>query len=298
MKEADMLILISDAFDPSLAGKLAKFGEVTDDKARLAEANVVLIRSKTKATREYIDEAKNLKMIIRGGVGTDNIDKPYCKEKGIIVHNTPKSPSIAVAELAFAMMLAVPNHIVKAHTTMAAGEWAKKQLKRTELNGKVLGLVGIGNIAQAVATRAAAFGMTVKAYDKYVSESDKAEMIGSLDELAAQADYLSMHLPNTPETKNLLNADVIAKRKNGAVVVNTGRGATVNADDMKAALESGKIAAYATDVWDSDPPSEDYPILSAPNVLMAPHLGASSVENLLRIGEEVVAHIDAFVGGK
>ena len=293
-----MLILISDAFDPSLADKLAKFGEATTDKARLPEADVVLIRSKTKATKDYIDEAKNLKMIIRGGVGTDNIDKPYCAEKGIIVHNTPKAPSIAVAELAFAMMLAVPNHIVKAHTTMSSGEWAKKQLKRTELNGKTLGLVGIGNIAQAVATRAAAFGMTVKAYDKYVAESDKAEMVPTLEELVAQADYVSMHLPNTPETKDLMNAAVIAKMKDGAVVVNTGRGATVNADDMKAALESGKIAAYATDVWDSDPPSENYPILSAPNVLMAPHLGASSVENLLRIGEEVVAHIDAFVGGK
>ena len=293
-----MLILISDAFDPSLPEKLAKFGEVTDDKARLPEADVVLIRSKTKATKEYIDEAKNMKMIIRGGVGTDNIDKAYCAEKGIIVHNTPKAPSIAVAELAFAMMLAVPNHIVKADTTMHAGEWAKKELKRTELFGKTLGLVGIGNIAQAVAERAKAFGMTVKAYDKYVSESDKAEMVPSLEELVPQVDYLSMHLPKTPETIGLLNADVIAKMKDGAVVVNTGRGLTVDADAMKAALESGKIAAYATDVWDSDPPSEDYPILSAPNVLMAPHLGASSKENLLRIGEEVVAHIDAFTGGK
>ena len=293
-----MLILISDAFDPSLPEKLAKFGEVTDDKARLPEADVVLIRSKTQATREYIDEAKNLKMIIRGGVGTDNIDKPYCAEKGIVVHNTPKSPSIAVAELAFAMMLAVPNHIVKAHTTLAAGEWAKKELKRTELHGKTLGLVGIGNIAQAVAVRAAAFGMTVKAYDKYVSESDKAEMVGSLEELLPQVDYLSMHLPKTPETIGMLNAGMIALMKDGAVVVNTGRGLTVDAADMKAALESGKIACYATDVWDSDPPSEDYPILSAPNTLMAPHLGASSVENLLRIGEEVVAHIENFVGGK
>lgn len=293
-----MLILISDAFDPGLPEKLAKFGEVTDDKARLPEADVVLIRSKTKATREYIDEAKNLKMIIRGGVGTDNIDKPYAAEKNIIVHNTPKAPSIAVAELAFAMMLAVPNHIVKADATMHAGQWAKKELKRTELNGKTLGLVGIGNIAQAVALRAAAFGMTVKAYDKYVHESDKAEMVGSLDELVADADYISMHLPKTPETTGLLNADVLAKAKDGVVVVNTGRGLTVDANDMKAALESGKVAAYATDVWDSDPPSKDYPILSAPNVLMAPHLGASSKENLIRIGEEVVAHIDNFVGGK
>ena len=118
------------------------------------------------------------------------------------------------------------------------------------------------------------------------------------DDWLPQVDYLSMHLPKTPETIDLLNGEMIGKMKDGAVVVNTGRGLTVDAAAMKAALESGKIACYATDVWDSDPPSEDYPILSAPNVLMAPHLGASSVENLLRIGEEVVAHIDNFVGGK
>ncbi len=293
-----MLILISDAFDASLAGKLAEFGEVTTDKARVPEADVVLIRSKTTCDKEYIDGAPNLKMIIRGGVGTDNIDKIHCKEKGIIVHNTPKSPSIAVGELAFAMMLAVPNHIVRAHNSMVEGKWIKKELKRTELYGKTLGLVGIGNIAQVVAARAKAFGMTVKAYDKYVPESDKAEMVGSLEELLPQVDYLSMHLPKTPETIDLLNADMIAKMKDGAVVVNTGRGATVDADAMVAALESGKIATYATDVWPTDPPAEDYPILKAPNVLMIPHLGASSKENLLRIGEECFDHIKNFVGGK
>ncbi len=290
-----MLILISDAFDPSLPGKLGRFGEVTEDKERLPEADVVLVRSKTKCTKEYIDSAPKLKLIIRGGVGTDNIDKPYCAEKGIVVHNTPKAPAIAVAELAFAMMLAVPNHLVKAHTTMAAGEWAKKELKRTELHGKTLGLVGIGNIAQAVAVRAAAFGMRVIAYDKYVATSDKAEMIPSLEEMVPQADYISLHLPLTDETRGLLGADVLAKAKDGVVVINTGRGLTVDTDAMTAALESGKVSAYATDVWPSDPPPADFPLLKAPNMLMAPHLGASSKENLLRIGDEVVAHIDTFV---
>ena len=290
-----MLILISDAFDPSLEGKLAEFGEVTTDKERQSEADIILIRSKTKATREYIDNAPNLKLILRGGVGTDNIDKVYCKEKGIVVHNTPKAPSIAVAELAFAMMIAVPNHIVKANETMHAGEWAKKELKRTELHGKTLGLVGIGNIAQALAERAAAFGMKVLAYDPYVESSDKAEMVKDLGEMVAQCDYVSMHVPKTDETTGMLNAGVIEKMKDGAVVINTGRGLTVDAADMKAALESGKIACYATDVWDSDPPSEDYPILSAPNVLMAPHLGASSTENLLRIGDEICDRIRDFL---
>lgn len=293
-----MLILISDAFDPGLEAKLAKFGEVTTDKGRQSEIDIALIRSKTTCDKEYIDNAPNLKMIIRGGVGTDNIDKVYCAEKGIIVHNTPKSPAIAVAELAFAMMIAVPNHIVKADQSMHAGQWIKKELKRTELNGKTLGLIGIGNIAQAVATRAAAFGMKVIAYDKYVSSHELADCKGSLEEMVAEADYISMHLPLTPDTENMINKDTIELMKNGVVVINTGRGKTVHADDMVTALESGKVSCYATDVWPKDPPPADYPLLKAPNVLMAPHLGASSKENLLRIGEEVVAHIEEFMGGK
>ncbi len=293
-----MLILISDAFDPGLEAKLAKFGEVTTDKSRQAEIDIALIRSKTTCDREYIDNAPNLKMIIRGGVGTDNIDKVYCAEKGIIVHNTPHSPSIAVAELAFAMMIAVPNHLVKANQSMHEGQWIKKELKRTELNGKTLGLVGIGNIAQAVAVRAKAFGMKVIAYDKYVTSHDLADCKGSLEEMVAEADYISMHLPLTPETENMINKQVIGLMKDGVVIINTGRGKTVHPEDMVAALESGKVTCYATDVWPKDPPPADYPLLKAPNVLMVPHLGASSKENLLRIGEEVIAHIEVFLGGK
>ncbi|MCB1182394.1 hydroxyacid dehydrogenase [bacterium] len=292
-----MLILISDAFDPSLEDKLAKYGQVTTDKERLAEADVVLIRSKTRCDREYIDQAPNLKMIVRGGVGTDNIDKAYCAEKGIVVHNTPKAPSIAVAELAFAMMLSVPNHIVKANESMRMGQWLKKELKRSELHGKTLGLVGIGNIAQAVAVRAKAFGMHVIAYDKFVESSRLAVLKKSLAEMVAEADYISLHVPLTDDTFHMIDADVIAKMKDGAIVINTGRGRTVDSAAMIAALESGKVAAYATDVWPKDPPDSDYPLLKAPNVFMSPHLGASSNENLLRIGDEVCERIEDFLGG-
>lgn len=290
-----MLILISDAFDPGLAEKLVRFGEVTDDKGRQAEADVILIRSKTKCTKEYIDESPNLKLIIRGGVGIDNIDTAYAKEKGIQVNNTPKASAIAVGELAFALMIAVPNRLIEGHNSMKEGKWIKKELKRSELFGKTLGLVGIGNIATEVAKRGAAFGMKVKAYDKYVSESDHAEMVESLDALVDGADYISLHLPLTDDTREMINADVIAKMKDGAVLVNSGRGACVHAEDTKLALESGKLRAYATDVWPSDPPADDYPLLHAPNVLMTPHLGASSKENLLRIGVEVEGIIDIFV---
>ena len=290
-----MLILISDAFDASLAGKLEKFGEVTTDKARVADADVVLVRSKTKCTKEYIDNAPKLKLIIRGGVGIDNIDTAYAKEKGIVVHNTPKASAIAVGELAFAMMLVVPNHIVKGYNGMAEGKWLKKELKRTELYGKTLCLVGIGNIGTVVAERAKAFGMKVQAFDKFISEHAIAELKPSLEEAVAGVDYVSLHTPLTPETEGMINAGLMEGMKDGVVVVNTGRGKCVNAEDMVAALENGKVALYATDVWPSDPPAEDYAILKAPNTIMLPHLGASTKENLLRIGEEVEAIITAFV---
>ena len=290
-----MLILICDAFDPGLPDKLTRFGEVTDDMGRLAEADVALVRSKTKCTAEWLDGAPELKLIIRGGVGTDNIDKVRAKEKGIVVHNTPRASGIAVAELAFAMMIAVPNHIVKAHNTMAAGEWAKKQLKRTELYGKKLGTVGIGNIARELAGRAAAFGMDVHFYDPYVDACHPYSKCADLKDLFATCDYVSLHLPLTPETEGLVNQEILDGAKDGIVVVNTGRGKTVDSAAMIAALESGKVACYATDVWQSDPPPPDDPLLKAPNMLMAPHIGASTRENLLRIGTEVEEIIDTFV---
>jgi len=292
-----MLILISDAFGPELPEKLSQFGEVTDDKGRLAQAQVVLVRSRTKCTREYIDSAPELKLIIRGGVGTDNIDKAYAAERGIAVHNTPKASGIAVAELAFALMLAVPNRLIEAHGSMSQGKWLKKELKRTELFGKRLCLVGTGNIATEFARRATAFGMKLTAYRKSGKPHELAEVKPSLTAAVADADYVSLHLPLTDETRDIIDAEAIAAMKDGVVVVNSGRGATVDPEAMKAALESGKVRAYATDVWPSDPPPDDYPLLKAPNVVMTPHLGASSKENLGRIGEEVVQIIRDFLKG-
>ena len=285
-----MLILISDAFDKSLPEKLKAFGEVTDDKTRLKDADVVLIRSKTKATKEYIDQAPNLKLIIRGGVGMDNIDKAYCSEKGIIAVNTPKSSAVAVAELAFALMISVPNHIPYYDNTMKAGEW-NKSTKRTELFGKTLCLLGIGNIARQVAMRAAAFGMKVVSYDKYVEKSDVAEMM-SLEDAVHNADYISMHLPYTPETDKMVNAELISKMEKKPVLINTGRGKCVDEAAVAKALEDGSLSWFCTDVYSSEPPAEDNPILKAKNVTLTPHVGANSVENLLRIGDEVVETIE------
>lgn len=287
-----MKILISDAFDPSLPERLKKFGEVTEDKSELPEVNVVLIRSKTKCTKEYIDSAPNLKLIIRGGVGLDNVDLEYTKSKGIEVRNTPEASSVAVAELAFALMLAVPNRLVEAHNSMVEGKWMKKELKRTELMGKTLGLIGVGRIGTVLANRARAFGMHVIGYDKYVTYSDVE--LKSLDDVLAKSDYLSLHVPLTDETKSMINKEIIGKMKDGVVIINTGRGKCIVEEDMADALKNGKVKIYATDVWYSDPPSQDSPLLKAPNVLMTPHIGASTKENLLRIGDQVVEIIEEF----
>ena len=291
MKERfSMLILISDAFDKSLPGKLSTFGEVTDDKSRLKDADVVLIRSKTKADRAYIDQAPNLRLIIRGGVGMDNVDKEYCKEKGIIAVNTPKSSAIAVAELAFSLMISVPNHIPYYDSTMKKGEWMKNT-KRTELYGKTLCLLGMGNIARQVAMRAKAFGMNIVAYDKYVEKSDLAEM-RSLEDAVKDADYISMHLPFTPETDKMLSASLISKMERKPVIINTGRGKCVDEQAVAAALKDGSISWFCTDVYSAEPPAADNPLFGCENVTLTPHVGANSVENQLRIGEEVCETIE------
>ncbi len=289
-----MLILICDAFDKSLPERLAKFGDVTEDLARLPHADVALVRSKTKCTAEWIAGAPKLKLIIRGGVGLDNVDLKAAKERGVEVRNTPAASAVAVAELAFCLMLAVPNKLVEAHNALKEGKFLKKEIKRTELFGKTLGLVGLGRIASEVARRAAAFGMRVLAYDPFVKRSDVAITVPTLKELLGQADYISMHVPLTDETKGMINRSAIAEMKDGAVIVNTGRGKCIAEEDLAEALGSGKVGAYATDVWYSDPPDPASPLLSAPNVLMTPHIGANSKENLLRIGDEVVALLESW----
>lgn len=283
-----MLILICDAFDASMPEKLARFGEVTTDTNRLAEATIALVRSKTKCTKEWIDQAPNLKVIIRGGVGIDNIDKAYAESKGIVVRNTPKSSAVAVAELAFSLMLSVPSHIIEYDNGMKQGKWLKKSIKRTELYGKTLCLFGIGHIAREVASRAKAFGMKVVAYDKYVQSSPLAEMKATAEEAVKDADYISLHMPLTDETKGMLDKALLEHCAKNPVVINTCRALVVNDADMVDMLQSGKVAWYCTDVWPHDPPAEDDPILKQEHVTMTPHVGANSKENLLRIGSETV----------
>ena len=288
-----MKILISDAFDPSLPAKLEGFGEVIEDKERLPEVDVVLVRSKTKCTREYIDQAENLRLIIRGGVGLDNIDVEYARSKGIQVFNTASASAVAVAELAFALMIAVPTRIVEGHIGMTQHEWRKKQLKRTELMGKTLGLIGAGNIGTELARRAIGFGMRVIAFDPLIKNHECVDLV-TLEELFAESDYISLHVPLTDTTKGMINTGAISQMKDGVVILNTARGGCVVEEDMVEALKSGKVRAYATDVWYSDPPDESCLLYDAPNVIMTPHIGASSRENMLRIGDVVVRILEDF----
>ena len=285
-----MKILISDAFDPSLPKRLEALGEITTN---LAEAHVLLIRSKTKVTQELADQAPNLKLVIRGGVGLDNVDKEVCKAKGIKVMNTPAASSVAVAEMAMAFMVAIPARLIEAHMAMKEGKFPKNELKRTELFQKTLGLIGAGAIASEVAKRALGFGMKVIAYDPFLTSHPLAEL-KSLDEVVAEADVISCHTPLTDQTRGMINAALLAKMKDGVILINTGRGKVVAEADLAAALASGKVRAYGTDVWASDPPPADSPLLTAPNVFMAPHIGGSSKENLLRIGDTVVEILSTF----
>jgi len=279
-----MLILISDAFDKKLPERLALYGEVTDDKSRLAEAEVVLVRSKTKVNREYIDGASKLKLVIRGGVGLDNIDVAYATEKGIRVLNTAEASTVAVAELAFTLMIAITNHVAVADRSMREGKWLKKELKRTELMGKTLLIMGLGRIGTALAVRARAFRMKILGWHPDTYFSDFAEIRNDLDGSLAEADYVSMHMPLIPPTRGIINKERLSHFRDGAYLINTGRGGCIVEEDVVAALESGKLAGYATDVWYSDPPEADCPLLKAPHTLLMPHLGASTHENMERIG--------------
>lgn len=279
-----MLILISDSFNKTLPTLLEKYGEVTDDKSRQDQADVVLIRSKTIIDRAYIDAAPKLKMVIRGGVGLDNVDQEYTREKGIKVYNTADASTAAVAELAFALMIALPNNIVKSHNSMCEGKWLKKELGRTELMGKTLGILGFGRIGTALAIRARAFRMNILGWRPDVYFSDFAQIRATMKELLQESDYVSMHMPLLDSTRGIINKDSLKHFKDGAYLINTGRGRLVVEEDVVDALNSGKLGGFATDVWYSDPP-ESSPLFDAPNTILTPHIGASTSENMVRIGE-------------
>lgn len=273
---------------------VCQFYEPADLAEQVKEFDVLVVRSATKVREPIIDAActtGKLKLIIRGGVGVDNIDVDYAKAHGITVCNTPAASSASVAELAIGHMFSLARHIGIANVTMRDGKWEKKAYSGTEIAGKTLGLLGFGRIAKEVARRAQALGMTVIYTDVRPHTPDDDPFVRyELDEMLPQCDYVSMHIPGPKGMPPVMNADKIALMKDGAFLINTSRGNMVDTDALLDALDSGKLAGYGVDVY-TEEPCQNERLLHHDKVSMTPHIGASTKEAQLRIGEEIVAII-------
>ena len=301
-----MRILVTDGMDKTAMAQLREAGHEVVEQfyepdqlgAALREFDAVVVRSKTKVRANHIDEAKGsqLKLIIRGGVGVDNIDVKYAEANGIAVKNTPRASSQSVAELAMGHMFACTRYISIAGHTMREGKWEKKAYgKGIELQGKTLGIIGFGRIGQHLGVMAKAIGMNVVAYSTTRRPEVEAKFgipYVTLEELLAQSDFISLHAPAAPGAP-LINADTIAKMKDGVVIINTSRGANVDEDALLAALESSKVRAAGLDVY-ADEPTANAALYSHPMVSCTPHIGAATVEAQKRIGTEIVDIIRSF----
>ncbi len=291
-------ILAADGLDASAVHRLEERGyevlqqhyEPDELGKALEDVDVLLVRSATKVREPVIDQAVaagRLKMIIRGGVGMDNIDVDYARGKGLTVANTPNASSAAVAELAIAHMLAVSRFLYIANVTMREGKWEKKAYKGVELSGKTLGLVGLGRIGMEVAKRAEALGMNVIYTNRSGPHIHVLYPWKTKDELLAESDYVSLHMPAVKGAPPVIDAEAISKMKDGAYLINTARGALVDSAALCDALDSGKLAGAGIDVYPEEP-CKDERLLHHPKVCMTPHIGASTKEAQRRIGEEIV----------
>ena len=268
---------------------------------RIGDYHAILIRSATQLTAELIEKADNLKVIGRAGIGVDNVDVEAATKRGIIVANAPQSNIVAAAEHTVALMLSLARNIPQAHGSLTAGKWERSKFGGVEVYEKTLGVLGFGRIGQLVATRARGFGMRVVAYDPFVSAEryrelgvEKAETSA---DVYAQADFITIHLPKTPETRGWLNAEAFAQMKDGVRVINCARGELVDDAALKDAIDSGKVAGAALDVFPSEPIT-DYPLFEGyGNVVVTPHLGASTTEAQDRAGVQTAEQVVAALTG-
>ena len=268
----------------------------------IPDFDALIVRSASKVTAEVIARAKKLKIIGRAGVGVDNIDIPAATAKGIIVINSPGGNTIAATEHTMAMMLAMSRNIPIANETMHKGEWNRKKYVGVELRGKTLGVVGMGRIGSGVAKRAMAFDMNVLAYDPYINE-ERAKALGvkvaTFDEVIENSDFITVHMPLTKETKGMIAMEQMKKMKPGVRLVNCARGGIIDEADLAEALKQGLVAAAAIDVYTSEPPAEKgNPLLEAPNIVLTPHLGASTVEAQIGVSVDVAKGIIAALHGE
>jgi D-3-phosphoglycerate dehydrogenase len=263
----------------------------------IPEYSALVVRSQTKVTAAVLEAAKNLKVVGRAGVGVDNVDVEAATKRGVIVMNTPGGNTISTAEHAFSLIVSIARSIPQAHASIKAGKWDRKKYEGVELYNKTLGVLGMGRIGTEIARRAIAFGMRVLAYDPYLSSSKarslQVELVENLDELIPQADFLTLHMPLTPETKHMLDTRRLGLCKKGVRIVNCARGGLIDEAALKVALESGQVAAAALDVYEVEPPPADFPLRELANIVFTPHLGASTAEAQENVGIEIAQAIRA-----
>jgi D-3-phosphoglycerate dehydrogenase len=291
-------ILVADALSPDALDALKsipefevtlKTGMDEDELVKtIPDFHAAVVRGATKVTGKAIDAASNMELIVRAGIGLDNIDLEAAKAKGIQVANTPAATSISVAEHTFGLMLAAVRNHGKANLSMKEHKWEKKLLSGTELYGKTLGVMGFGRIGQEVAKRALAFGMNVIAFDIIEVQTDLDAKQVSWEELLSQADIITLHLPLTDKTRHMISDKEFAMMKEGVIIINASRGGTVDEKALKNALDTDKVRAAALDVFEKEPPDE-FSLVDHPNVIATPHIGAAAKEGQKRAGMEVVS---------
>ncbi|MFN8565261.1 MAG: hydroxyacid dehydrogenase [Anaerolineae bacterium] len=270
--------------------------------AALPTADALIIRSASKIDAEALAAATKLRMIARAGVGVDNVDIPVATQRGIVVMNTPDGNTVSTAEMTFGLMLALARNIPQAHASLASGKWDRKSFGGVELRGKTLGVVGFGRIGRAVAKRALAFEMTVLAYDPYIPADVAADLgveLVDLDTIYKNADFISLHAVLTDETRDMVNTTTIARMKDGVRIVDAARGALINEADLAEAIKSGKVAGAALDVYPTEPPPADDPLIGLPNVIHTPHLAASTEDAQIVVAVDAAKLVvDALLNGK
>ncbi len=265
----------------------------------VSEYDAVIVRSASTVTAEIIEAATNLKAIGRAGIGVDNVDVEAATKKGIVVMNTPEANAITTAEHTITLMLSLARRIPEAHASLKAGKWERSKFKGIEIYGKTLGCIGLGNIGKLVAERAIGLKMSVIAYDPFLTQ-EAADRLGvelvPLDELLKRADVITIHTPLTTETKDLINKNSFENTKPGLIIINCARGGVINEQDVTEAVKSGKIAGAAFDVYTSEPPADDNPILSIDeNIVITPHLGASTADAQTKVGLAIAQQIVDFL---
>ncbi len=303
-------VLVSDKLSKEGVDILTGTGDIRVDiktglepeelKAIIHEYHGIIIRSATKLTKDIIEAAKNLKVIGRAGSGLDNVDKAAATAAGIVVMNTPGGNTITTAELTFGMLLAMSRHIPQSFFSIKEGKWEKSKFQGTEVYGKTLGIIGMGNIGQVLYRRAKCFGMDALGYDPFLSKDKALELeinLVELDEIYTKSDYISVHTPLVKETKGMINKEAISKMKDGVKLLNIARGGIINEGDLYEALKSGKVSACALDVFEVEPPVGN-PLLTLDNLIATPHLGASTEEAQVNVAIAICDQVaDYLVNG-